>query len=278
MSQSLSPCMDRSLLIAIVVGALQGLFEWLPISSEGNVTIALAWLGTNPEQAVAFALFLHLGTALSATAYYRDDIQEELAVLRTWRPQSAREAGYATTTFLGIATLVSGVVGVAAYLLLEQVVSALTGGAVILAIGILLILTGGFQRLSTAVNRTPRTTPTLWDAVLVGIAQGCAILPGISRSGSTTGVLLLRGYEGPTSFRLSFLLSIPAAIGGGLLAALDTGLAGITFVSGAVALLTAAVVGYLTIDVLMRVVHRVPFWGVCVGLGGLAVGGGLLLL
>jgi len=270
--------MDRAVLVAIVVGALQGVFEWLPISSEGNVAIALTWLGERPQEAVAFALFLHLGTALSATVYYRQEIAAELARARFWRPHVAFQDEYATTTFLGVATLVSGGVGIGAYLLLAELVSALTGGTIIILIGGLLVVTGVFQRLSTTLEQTPRTTPTLRDAILVGLAQGLAILPGISRSGSTTGVLLLRGYAAPASFRLSFLLSIPAAIGGGILAMFDTGLSGIAITHGLVALGTAAVVGYLTIDALMRIVHRVPFWGVCLGLGGLAVGGGVLLL
>jgi undecaprenyl-diphosphatase len=270
--------MDRSLLVAIVVGVLQGVFEWLPISSEGNLTVILSWLGESPEQAVAFALFVHLGTALSATAYYRGEIRDELALLQTWRPEHATADSHATTTFLAVATLVSGVVGIASYAVLEEVVSSLTGGAVIVVIGVLLVTTGAFQRLSASVDRTPRANPGLLDAVLVGVAQGVAILPGISRSGSTTGVLLLRGHEGPASFRLSFLLSIPAAVGGGLLAALDTGLAGVTLVGGVAALASAALVGYLTIDALMRVVERVAFWVVCVGLGALAIAGGVLVL
>ena len=271
-------CMDRSLLVAVVVGVLQGIFEWLPISSEGNLTVVLSWLGESPEQAVAFALFVHLGTALSATAYYRGEIREELGLLWTWRPARATADSHATTTFLAVATLVSGVVGLASYAVLEEVVSALTGGAVVVAIGVLLVATGAFQRLSASVDRTPPENPGLLDAVLVGVAQGVAILPGISRSGSTTGVLLLRGHEGPASFRLSFLLSIPAAVGGGLLAALDTGLAGVTLVGGVAALASAALVGYLTIDALMRVVERVAFWVVCVGLGALAIAGGVLVL
>jgi len=271
-------CMDRSVLVAIVIGVLQGVFEWLPISSEGNLTVVLSWLGESPERAVAFALFVHLGTALSATAYYRGEIREELANLWTWRPARATADSHATTTFLAVATLVSGVVGLASYAVLEEVVSSLTGGAVIVVIGVLLVATGVFQRLSASVDRTPREHPGLLDAVLVGVAQGVAILPGISRSGSTTGVLLLRGHEGPASFRLSFLLSIPAAVGGGLLAALDTGLAGVTLAGGVAALASAALVGYLTIDALMRVVERVSFWVVCVGLGALAIAGGVLVL
>lgn len=271
--------MDRSLLVAVVVGILQGVFEWLPISSEGNLTVALSWLGESPEQAVAFALFVHLGTAVSATVYYRGEIREEIALLWSWRPHRATADSHARTTFLVVATLVSGVVGVASYAVLEEVVSALTGGAVVVAIGVLLVATGVFQRLSTGVDREPTETPGMLDAVLVGVAQGVAILPGISRSGSTTGVLLLRGHEGPASFRLSFLLSIPAAVGGGLIAALDTGLGDVTLVGGVAALASAAVVGYLTIDALMRVVERVPFWGVCIGLGALAMlGGGALTI
>jgi undecaprenyl-diphosphatase len=269
--------MDRSLLVAAAVGILQGIFEWLPISSEGNIAVVLTYLGEHPDIAVSFALFVHLGTALSATAYYADELQRELAGLSAWRPSNATDSDQATLTFLGIGTLVSGVVGIAAYLLLEELVSALTGAAVIVAIGVLLIATGAFQRYTATIDRSPRTTPRARDAVLVGIAQGFAILPGISRSGSTTGVLLLRGYDGPRSFQLSFLLSIPASVGGGLLAAIDTGLTGITLTGGLLALATAALVGYLTIDALMRVVTRIPFWQVCLALGGLAVIGGLLV-
>ena len=270
--------MDQSLLVAAIVGALQGIFEWLPISSEGNLTVILSWLGSDPAEAVALALFLHLGTALSATVYYRSEIKTELRTLRGWRPGRAQTDAYARTTFLGVATLASGAVGIAAFFALEAVVSALTGGAVVVAIGVLLVATGVFQRLSADVDRTVRRPPGIGTAVLVGVAQGLAILPGISRSGTTTGVLLLRGHDGPTSFRLSFLLSIPAAVGGGLIAGFDTDLAGITPAGGVVALASAAFVGYLTIDALVRLVDRVPFWGVCLGLGGLAIVGGLLVI
>lgn len=271
--------MDRALVVALIVGVLQGVFEWLPISSEGNLAIILTWIGSSPDSAVGFALFLHLGTALSATVYYRDELREVVGLLPGWRPANATDGEYATVTFLAIGTLVSGFVGVGAYLTLDRFVEELTGGAIIVAIGVLLVLTGVFQRLSASATLGDGKAPTVFDAVLVGIAQGLAVLPGISRSGSTTGVLLIRGHDGPDSFRFSFLLSIPAAVGGGLLAVLDTGLEETTLLAAVIALAAAAIVGYLTIDALMRVVHRVSFWGICVGLGLLAmVGGGLLLL
>jgi undecaprenyl-diphosphatase len=274
--------MNRSALVAVVAGALQGVFEWLPISSEGNITVFLTALGSSPEAAVQFSLFLHVGTALSATAYYREELTEVLGALPRWRPGNA---------FLAVATLASGVVGIAAYATLETVVSALTGGAFVALVGVLLVATGALQRvadgvesggreaagLSNALQFGGRESPDLTDAVLVGALQGLAILPGVSRSGTTASALLFRGHDGPSSFRLSFLLSIPAALGAGVLVLLDTGIPSVAPVEAVLALATAAIVGYLTIDALMRVVERVPFWGVCVGLGALAMLGGAVL-
>ncbi|MFC6837761.1 undecaprenyl-diphosphate phosphatase [Halomarina ordinaria] len=270
--------MNESLLLALVVGVLQGFFEWLPISSTGQIALYLAVVeGLPGAAATRFSLFLHAGTALSALAYYRDEVAEVLRTLPEWRPSTAFERT-PETSFLAVATLVSGVVGLAAYATIEEVVSALTGGAFVALIGVLLVATGVLQRVASGALGT-RTTPTLVDALLVGVMQGLAILPGVSRSGSTAGALLLRGHDGPASFRLSFLLSIPAAAGAGLLVLLDEGVPELDPTMAVVALATSAVVGYLTIDALMRIVDRVAFWGVCVGLGVLAiVGGGLMLV
>jgi undecaprenyl-diphosphatase len=289
--------MNRSALVAVVAGALQGIFEWLPISSEGNITVFLTALGSSPEAAVQFSLFLHAGTALSATVYYRDELGDVLAALPEWRPESAFSSGTddagerATLSFLGVATLASGVVGITAYATLEAVVSTLTGGAFVALVGVLLVLTGVLQRvannfesggrdsaaLPAAFEFGGRESPDLIDAVLVGALQGLAILPGVSRSGTTASALLFRGHDGPSSFRLSFLLSIPAALGAGVLVLADVGVPAVEPLHAVLALGTAAVVGYLTIDALMRIVERVPFWGVCVGLGALAIAGGAAL-
>ncbi|WP_435196411.1 undecaprenyl-diphosphate phosphatase [Natronomonas sp. EA1] len=255
----------KDLLLALLLGVVQGIVEWLPISSEGQIALLLTLIdGTSPEAAVGFALFLHAGTALSATVYYRDD----LATL-------ARERDPLETRFLVAATGVSVVVGLSAYELLTDAVSGLQGGAFLALIGVLLILTGVFQRVAAASLGT-REEPTLPDALLVGVLQGLAVLPGVSRSGSTVGAMLVRGYAAPAAFRLSFILSIPAALGAGVLAALD-GLPSLSLAAAGVAVGTAAVVGYASIDALLRVVDRVPFWAVCLGLGALTVLGGVLL-
>ena len=91
--------------------------------------------------------------------------------------------------------------------------------------------------------------------------------------------MLLRGYDGTEAFRLSFLLSIPAALGAAALVVLDVGgLPSLRPSVAVVGLATSAVVGYLTIDALMRLVERVPFWVVCTGLGAIATVGGVLLI
>ena len=262
--------------IAILIGILQGVFEWLPISSEGNLSIILTALGRTPAHAIQYSLFLHLGTALAATAYFRGEIYRLLADISL-----LRTSGYNTSdhTFLIVATLVSGITGLIAYEFLIQAVSELDGGVLILLIGVLLIGTGLFQRQSS--NRPLQTTgsTTYLDALLVGVGQGTAILPGISRSGTTVGVLLLRGYDGHTSFRLSFLLSIPAAIGAGLLGFLDSGgFPSILPIHAGSALLASAIAGYLSIGVLMRFAQRVSFDIICIVLGGLAVLGGALTI
>jgi len=266
----------ESLVVAVLVGILQGLFEWLPISSEGNITLVLTALGYAPDAAVGLSLSLHLGTAVAATAYYREEVATLLRRVPEWRPSHAFDRS-AEITFLVTATLVSGAVGVASYALLLDLATDVAGGLFVVGIGALLVGTGVLQRLADAVDVSRRKRPGLIDAVLVGVGQGVAILPGVSRSGTTVSALLLRGHDGEQSFRLSFLLSIPAALGAGVLATLDGGVFPSQTVA-AVALLVSAGVGYLAIAGLLRVVRRIAFWAVCVGLGVLAVVGGLLIL
>jgi undecaprenyl-diphosphatase len=137
----------------------------------------------------------------------------------------------------------------------------------------LLVLTGLIQRATEALDIVGRTRSTVGDTLLVGALQGFTILPALSRSGATVSVLLLRGYEGPVSLRLSFL-PIPASVGAALLVVVTgEGLPGISPAAAAVALGSSVVIGYLTIDALMRFVERVPFWAVCVAFGAVVVVG-----
>lgn len=264
------------LLVGLLVGVVQGVVEWLPVSSEGVVALVLTGLAFSPVTAVRYALVLHAGTALAATAYYRREIRAYLAQLPSWRPDRAFDAEFASLSFLALATVVSAAVGFAGYRLLLASASELGGGLFIALIGGLLIVTGVVQRAATGGVVAEATRPRGVDAVLVGVGQGLAVLPGISRSGTTVSVLLLRGYRAETAFELSFLLAIPASLGAGTLSFTDAGgLSGVSTAALAVAFVASAAVGYLTIGALLGVVRRIAFWGVCVGFGGLAVVGGV---
>jgi undecaprenyl-diphosphatase len=265
-------------LVALVVGAIQGLLEWLPVSSEGAVALALTALDATPGAATRLALALHLGTAIAAAVYYRDLLADLLWTLPAWRPRSAFEET-ADLSFFLLATFVSGLTGVAGFLVLEEVTSAVAGGAFVALIGVLLVATGLLMYTAQSRAREFRERPGPLDAVLVGALQGLAVLPGVSRSGPTVSALLLRGHDGPDSLQLSFVLSIPAAAGAGAIALAETGLGSVDPGTAALAVAVSAVVGYLTVDALTRLVERVAFWRICLGFGGLAVlGGGLLLL
>lgn len=268
------------LVVAILAGVVQGVVEWLPVSSQGNLALFLTAVGTNPAIALQLALFLQVGTTLSAATYYRDDLATAARALPGWRRDAAYAEGNALASYIVVACLMTGLVGIPLYIFAVDVASELSGGVFVALVGVLLVLTGAVQLTSESVSLGARDQPTFVDSLLVGTVQGLAILPGVSRSGVTTSALLFRSYDPPEAFRLSFVLSIPASLGGAALTVLGAGgLPGISPTAALAALVVSALVGYLTIDAIMRVVDRIPFSLVCFGLGGLAIlGGGLVVL
>ena len=264
--------------IAVLAGIVQGIVEWLPVSSQGNLSLFLTAIGTTPEVALQLALFLQLGTTISAISYYRGELTAAVQRLPSWQPRTAFQEGNALVSYLVVASFATGLVGIPLYVFAVDIAGNLTGGVFISVIGLLLIITGVLQLGTESGPSGTKQQPTFVDACLVGAAQGIAILPGISRSGMTTSTLLFRSYEPTTAFTLSFLLSIPASIGAAVLTLVDAGgIPGISPFAAAIALVTSGIVGYAAIDVLLRIVDRVPFWGICFGLGGIAiVGGGIV--
>jgi undecaprenyl-diphosphatase len=254
----------------LLLGVVQGIAEWLPISSEGINTLILTYFyDEQTREAIAESIWLHLGTVCAALTYFR----REVADLLRHVPQYVRQLGTGENserssliTFLIVATALTGAVG-APLMLIELSEESVPAGIVMAVIGAFLIVTGLVQRLARRVSGT-RTTLGVRDAVLVGVVQAFAAFPGLSRSGLTVSALLLRGYVAKQAMRVSFLMSIPAVLGAVIgLALLGEASFDVVAVSG---ILTAFVFGLASIGLLMKVATRIPFWQFCLVLGALS--------
>jgi undecaprenyl-diphosphatase len=255
----------------LILGAVQGITEWLPISSEGiNTIILVNFFKEAADKAIVTSIWLHLGTFLAALVYFRKDVVYLLGHL----PQYIREKGSSQRaerntliTFLIVSTLLTGLLG-APLLLAGLELGDLRAGTIMAIVGAFLILTGVVQRLTRKSSGT-RTITGFKDAAILGVVQAFSALPGLSRSGLTISAFLFRGFESRQAIRLSFLMSMPVILAAeiGLLllnkVSLDT-----TTVIG---ILPAFVLGVLTIGVLTRLATRVAFWKFCLFVGVLSL-------
>lgn len=251
------------MLEAATLAMLQGLTEWLPVSSEGIVTLAGAWLfNLTLSEALAFALWLHLGTAIAALVYLR---REVLSLIREVLTIPRRPSPLLSFTVLSV--LSSGAVGFPLLLAFANL-STLGGASAMIAIGLLMLPTGWLQLKHPPKATRARGDLTWADGLLVGIAQGFAVLPGLSRSGLTVAFLLARRIERREALALSFLIGIPASLGAAIFASAETAPGGIP--AGALGAVVAAIVGLLAMRVLLDIASRIRL-GAFVLLTGFAI-------
>ena len=261
-----------SFIQGLVLGAIQGITEWLPISSEGITTLVMVNFFDLPfADALFLAIWLHLGTVLAAIFYFRHELYEIVRCL----PGYVRDIRHANDSAQG--KLVT-------FLLLGTIVTAAIGGPLVLfslsnlnissslltaLIGVFLIITGLTQRFALRTKSADNKHLRIRDGLFVGIAQALSVFPGFSRSGLSVSALLFLRYNGEQALRLSFLLSIPLV----LIAQVGLGIVkGITINEASVAgLLSSVVFGFLTIKALMKFALAVPFWAFCVVLGLLSL-------
>lgn len=269
---------------ALLLGAVQGAAEWLPISSEGVLTLLQIHVLQRPlAESVAFAIGLHLGTLLAAVGYFRRELLQLARALPSWLSPRRRarlpRAENKLLDFLTVATATTGLVG-APLLALSLSLDLLSRWGTVI-IGVLLIGTGWIQLAAPRFRLGERTVSQLAvrDAVWVGFVQGLAALPGLSRSGLTISTLLLRGFRETEALRLSFLMSIPVIFAAQFLLKLlellrsagGEPLAGVGSLASGVGVISAAVIGWLTISALIALARRLPFWAFAIGLGVLSV-------
>ncbi len=234
---------------AAILGLVQGLTEFLPVSSSGHLVIGQYLLHfTQPN--LAFDVVLHLGTLLAVFVYFRQDLLKILSAFSgKGDPQWRRVA-----LLILLGTIPTGVIGVLFKDLFERLFSSPATVVWTLAV------TGLLLFAADRVKRADRPLSGIggMDAFLIGLVQGISIIPGISRSGSTIAVGLFRKIEARAAARFSFLLSIPAILGAVVLEGKDilghaAGGAGIPFFVG---FITAAVSGWLAIKILMALLVR----------------------
>lgn len=230
-----------------ILGVIQGILEWLPVSSSGNITLVLvSFYEMSFSEAVKVSFFLHAGTMLSVVVKYRSQVL-----------QLAKNAFSRKCTpflkFYSAATAVSAVVGIPLYFLLEVEISEYVGS---LLIAFFLVITGIVIRIRGHELKSVNEI-TMVDAVVVGIAQGVAVIPGVSRSGLTVSALLSRGVNQDEALQSSFLLSIPPVLGLMILS-----FSGFSWVY-AVSLVSSFVFSLLAMEVLLKTAQKLDFSWFC---------------
>ncbi len=242
----------------IISGIIQGITEWLPVSSEGMLVLIKAnFFNKNFEigEAIQYALFLHLGTFFSALIYFRKEVIRIIKDIFRYKNISKDKKNL--IWFYLLVTVFSGIVALSILKVLEVALGnfKVTGKLVTLGIGVLLILTALIQFKKRVGLRTEKEI-TKKDGVLLGIIQGFSILPGLSRSGLTVAGLLLRRFQDTDALKLSFIMSLPVVLGGNIVLNLDRMVFDFNSLMG---FSVSFFLGIITIHFLMKLTKKVNF-------------------
>lgn len=257
-----------SLWQAILLGLIQGVSEFLPISSSGHLSILnnLFEMSTTEDGHVFFDVLLHLGTLVSiVTVFWRDIVSmffEIFGFLGLGRTGGERKRRYPAARMLFMIILAT--LPLALILPIKDDLELLFYNTIF--IGVALILTGCILFVSDKMmqGKKTETSMTVWDALIIGICQCAAVIPGLSRSGTTITAGLATGLKRDFAVKFAFLMSIPAVLGANLLSLVDAIKTGVdwsllpAYIAG---MLTAAAVGILSIQLLQRIAKRGRFGG-----------------
>ncbi len=251
-----------TLLAALILGIIQGLTEFIPISSTAHLTLAGTLMGVidpnRPEQWTAFIATIQLGTLAAVFVYFKHDVLRMIVaffteICRPWRVPVSEWSGDARQTFLVIiGTVPIVVIGLA---IKEIIEGSFTKNPIVMAVGLIGIglLLWIAERRATMAKKLD--VVSVADSIIIGLAQALALIPGASRSGSTIMAGLFRGLNREDAARFSFLLSIPAVLGAGVFEFLGE-VKYISWELNGAALLLATIVsmisGYYSIGFLLR--------------------------
>jgi len=225
----------------IFLGVIQGLTEFLPVSSSGHLAVAQRLLGITGQE-IAVSVILHLGTLVAMFIFFFQDI---LKLLRDFKK----------IFLILIVTLITGAIGILGKDFFEGLFSSPK------LIALAWIITGTILILTRKSHSATRKNVSIKDAGILGLTQGMAIIPGLSRSGVTISTLLFRGLDRETSFKFSFLASMPAVLGAAILEGKDINFAfkaePVNLLAG---FLCSLVAGLLALGILRVVLNKAKLY------------------
>jgi undecaprenyl-diphosphatase len=269
-------------IMPLILGIVQGLTEFLPVSSSGHLVLLQKMTGIN-SPALLFDICVHVGTLLAVLLFFYKDIFLMIVSVcqapgkifnSSWQTVKA-DPQLRMVLFIIVGTIPTGVMG----LFFRKQADLLFGN--ISLVGIMLIITGCFlliTRFAQSGNKSINDM-TLWEALFLGFIQGLAIIPGISRSGATITAALLIKMDRPVAGRFSFLLSIPSILGALVLELKEpVGNPVFSYSMIFIASIVSFFVGYFALRVLLNVVDKgrlYYFSPYCMFIGGLAILSGI---
>lgn len=250
---------EKLLLEAVVLGIIQGITEWIPVSSEGMIALAKIKLFHSTaglKDIIYQALFLHLGTFFAALVYFRKDIAGLVKLPFAFKKSS--DENKKIFLFLSVTTVISGLLGFRLLLAMDQLSGHFqaSGKIIMILVAILLFVTGILQLHAKHQGAKSAKSLKPIDGWFLGMIQGVAVLPGLSRSGTTIAALLMMGFEKTLALRLSFLMSLPIILAGNIIlnfrgAQLSP--------ENLVSLLVSFLVGLLSINLFFKIAEKINF-------------------
>ena len=248
-----------TILKAIILGMVQGLTEFLPISSSGHLVLVQSILKVT-EQPLFFDVMLHFGTLMAVVVFFWKDIWEILSGIFGRDPNIGRSTSHYKTKYSARLFALYIIIGTIPTVIIALILKKTIEGAFVnpFLVSITLIITGIILFLSERMGQRGKSLNT-GRAFIIGIAQGIAAIPGISRSGTTISAGLMLGIDGEKAARFSFLMSLPAILGAAILEFRNVESVDVSIIAVVSGALVAFIVGYISIKFLLRIVARGHF-------------------
>lgn len=253
---------------ALLLGVVQGLTEWLPVSSSGHLVIAQELLGMSADEHLLFDLMVHLGTVLAVCVYFRKELRGIVRAMLSRRGLDPRSDELRLLGFMILlGTIPIAIVGLIVSGEIGEVFTVRTVGIALIANAIVLVAA---ERRASGVKRSVKPA----DALVIGLFQAVAIIPGISRSGFSISGGLFRGIEKEAAATFAFLLSVPSLLGAFAYGAMTLDAHDTEVGMMLVGLVSAFVVGVVAIDFLLKAIRAGKLWvfgAYCLALGAVAL-------